>query len=67
MMNRLITYIFVTIGFLLTPITETKAQSINFRTDLEKYNGFYTAIEMTGGNIPIEKIPDRIRNYKDRL
>ncbi len=57
----------MTIGFLLTPITETKAQSINFRTDLEKYNGFYTAIEMTGGNIPIEKIPDRIRNYKDRL
>jgi hypothetical protein len=39
---------------------------IDLREDLEKYNGFYTAVESTDGKIPIDKIPERIKNIKDK-
>jgi len=54
----------VVLGFLLTSIIETTAQRVDLRTDLEKYKGYYTSIEMTGGKISMEKIPAVIRNSK---
>lgn len=77
-MTRILILLLFVISFLLTPTLEVNAQNLNnskaskkeelkidLKEYLEKYNGFYTAIESTDGKIPIAKIPVKIKNYKE--
>jgi hypothetical protein len=72
-MTRITIFIFVILGFSLEFKTQSlhcsqdsikEELNIDFKKELEKYNGFYTAIESTDGNIPIDKIPERIKDLK---
>ncbi|MCF8297905.1 MAG: hypothetical protein K9J13_10205 [Saprospiraceae bacterium] len=49
----------------INSIENNNKNSFSLKSDLEKYNGFYTSVEMSGGTISKENLPDEIANYRN--